>query len=169
MPHTALQKNQRRQTDFTLTFGLTAVLLFFVASGLVSYWNTRILSRDAALVSNTHEVITALDNLLSVIKDAETGQRGYVLTGDEKYLAPYTAAITNIDERLSDVERLVRDDPNQTARLPGIKIHIHAKLAELAETVLIRRTRGFDEARTVVVTDRGKNGRRARADCDDGE
>ncbi len=65
-----------------LWFGLAATLIFFIVSGTVSYLNTRSLSNNALLVTHTHEVLTALSDLLSLVKDAETGQRGYLITGE---------------------------------------------------------------------------------------
>ncbi len=140
-----------------VTLGLGAVVIFFLASGLVSYLNIRVLNRDTAQVVHTHEVILALDDLLSILKDAETGQRGFLITGNENYLDPYNEALTRIETRIDELEHLVGDNVEQTARMPAIVVHIHKKLAELGETVSLRRTQGFDAARAVVITDLGKN------------
>jgi signal transduction histidine kinase/DNA-binding response OmpR family regulator/CHASE3 domain sensor protein len=151
------RRNRRVQNDIAVTLGLSVVVLFFVASGLLSYWNTRILSHDAALVTHTHEVLTGLDDVVSYMKDAETGQRGYVLTGNEKYLAPYNSALTHIEEQLNTIQQLTMDNPEHQSTLPLIREHIKAKLDELGETIDLRRTKGFDAALAVVLTDRGKN------------
>ena len=111
------KKNRNAKTDYTILGGLLAVILFFIATGYVSYTNTRILNRNAKLVTHTHEVIKGLDELLSLLKDAETGQRGYLLTGDILYLQPYNAALLNLEEVLSEVENLMRDNPAQQGRL----------------------------------------------------
>ena len=145
-----------RRTGAELYFGITVVLLVFVATGVVSYLNTRILKADAQQITHSHNVLTALDDVLSLAKDAETGQRGYLITGDETYLEPHTAAVARINERLNDIERLTRDNAAQQDRIPSLRARITAKLNELAETIALRRTQGFDAARAVVVTDRGK-------------
>jgi len=158
MINKTLRSSQNRfKTDIYISIGLTAVILFFVASGVISYWNTRILSQDALQITRTHEAISALDNIISIMKDAETGQRGFVLTDDEKYLIPYTDALSRIDDQLKVLEQMMRDDPQQQMHIPIMKTHIRAKLAELAETVDLRREKGFDAALAVVITDRGKN------------
>jgi CHASE3 domain sensor protein len=149
-------RKRRAGTDFSISFGLVAVLFFFVASGLISYWNTRILSNDSQQVVATHEIILAMDDLVSLMKDAETGQRGFILTGNEKYLTPYANALTRIDDRVADVERMTIDEPAQQTRIPAIRAHIAAKLDELAETIELRRSKGFDAALAVVISDRGK-------------
>src|SRR5690242_1584678 len=87
---------RRLGTDLPLFLGFAAVVLFFVAAGAVSYWNTRALQRSTQEVAHTHEVLMALGDVLSLMKDAETGQRGYILTGDEKYLAPYNTALSGV-------------------------------------------------------------------------
>ena len=159
MPHTAFSQTPatKKKTDISITLGLTAALLFFAASGLISYWNTRVLSRNTAQVTRTHEVILTLNSLLSIMKDAETGQRGYVLTGKENYLEPYNNAIDRIEPTLNDLEQHLQDNPESIKKLPTIKEYVHKKLAELTETIELRRAQGFDAALAVVVTDRGKN------------
>jgi signal transduction histidine kinase/CHASE3 domain sensor protein len=145
------------QINFTVALGFAAVLLFFITAGGAAYSNTRIIQQNTQGIIHTHQVILALDDLLSLMKDAETGQRGYLITGDEKYLEPYNAALAHIESRLEDIERLTRANGEQTTRLPKMKEHIHTKLAELKETIDMRRVKGFDAARVIVVTDRGKN------------
>ena len=145
-----------RRSGTSLFMGVGAILLVFVVSGFVSYRNTRTLNQDARQVTHTHEILWALSDLLSLIKDAETGQRGYLITGDDRYLEPYTRALSHIDQQISDIERLIRDDPDQQSRIPALKEQVHIKLSELDETVVLRRTQGIEAARAVVVTDRGK-------------
>ncbi|HEX4609992.1 MAG TPA: response regulator [Urbifossiella sp.] len=157
----------RRTGDLPVSLGLTAVVLFFLVSGFVSYWNTRTIMRSVQEVAHTHEVLIALENLLSLMKDAETGQRGFLITGNDRYLEPYTAAITRTESRLYGVERLTADNPDQQARVPGLREQIAAKFKELAETISLRRSQGFEPAKEMVVTDRGKAAMdriRARAD-----
>jgi CHASE3 domain sensor protein len=139
-----------------LFVGLAAVVIAFAVSGMLSYLNTRMLSQNAEQVARTHEIISALEDVLSLMKDAETGQRGYLITGDARYLEPYTAAVGRVDGRLGELERLVRDDPRQGARLSTVRGQVGAKLRELEETIALRRSRGFEAARQVVESDRGK-------------
>lgn len=144
----------RRRFDTATTVGFVAVALFFVASGAYSYYNVQVLNRDSRLVAETHDTISAFDDLLSTLKDAETGQRGYVITGQDRYLEPYSAARARLEDRLDELVRLTKDRP-QAQRVPQIRQRIEAKMAELADTIELRRTKGFDAARSVILTDRG--------------
>ncbi|QEL20221.1 response regulator [Limnoglobus roseus] len=144
-----------KSNDITLFVGLAVVVLFFAASGFVAYYNTRTLNRNAALVRQTHETLAALDDILSLVKDAETGQRGFVITGDEAYLEPHTRAIEEITGRFQSLEQRFTDVEEQ-AHVRELKALIALKFRELDETIALRRTRGFEVARVAVATDRGK-------------
>ena len=79
--------------DPLIWLGLAAATLFFVATGAVAYVNFQTLKADSALVVRSGDTLTALEDVLSTVKDAETGQRGYLLTDRESYLDPYNAAV----------------------------------------------------------------------------
>jgi CheY-like chemotaxis protein/CHASE3 domain sensor protein len=136
--------------------GLSLGLAFFLLSGALAYMNIQSLRKNNDDIRHTHSVLIALDELLSTVQDAETGQRGYLLTGTEAYLEPYSSAVGNLAARLRTVATLTRDNPTQQANLGPLKRHVDAKLAELRESVALRRTRGAAAALAVVTTDRGK-------------
>ena len=135
-------------------FGLTAFTLILVAG--FSYHNANLLIDTERWVTHTHQVRTELADLLSELKDAETGQRGYLLTGEESYLEPYKGALTTIKTTFDDVKKLTLDNPNQQRRLAAIGSLIESKLAELKQTIDLRRTQGLDAALKVVLTNEGK-------------
>ncbi|PZP85824.1 MAG: histidine kinase [Azospirillum brasilense] len=135
---------------------LTAVLLFFVVSGTITYWNTRMLSVNAATVAHTHEVITGLDDLLSALRDAETGQRGYLLTKEDAYLDPFRAGVNQVEPQLQKLVELTQDNPLQQRRLEAMRPVLAAKISEMEETVRVRHVDGFEKAIAMVRTDRGK-------------
>ena len=142
--------------DPLVAFGLAAVLVFFLISGGVAYLNVRTLQEDNQLIVRSYQVITALDGLLSTAQDAETGQRGFLLTDDEHYLEPYDAALLALTSQLDALSKLTRDDPKQQDRIGPLKTHIGAKLAELKQTIDLRRGQGAAAALAIVTTDRGK-------------
>src|ERR1700733_11797900 len=149
---TALQAG----TDPLIWLGLIAAIIFFLATGAVAYFNFQTLKADSALVVHSGDTLTALEDVLSTVKDAETGQRGYLLTGNESYLQPYSAAAQEMGARLDALQRLTLDNPTQQDRLGSLKQHIGAKLAELKQTIDLRQTQGQAAALTVVQSDRGK-------------
>ena len=142
--------------DPLIWLGLAAATLFFVATGAVAYLNFRILKADSGLVVHSGDTLTALEDVLSSVKDAETGQRGYLLTDKESYLSPYNAAAQDIGPRFDGLRRLTIDNPAQQDRLASLKQHIDAKLAELKQTIDLRQTQGQAAAIPVVQSDRGK-------------
>ncbi|MFZ0267627.1 MAG: response regulator [Caulobacter sp.] len=139
------------------TLGLTLVLTFFLLSGITAYRNIEVLRSDSEKIWHTHEVLVSLDELLSTTQDAETGQRGYLLTGNDRYLEPYQTAVSAVGSRIEEVAALTKDNPAQRANLGPLRHHLDAKLRELAETVDLRRTKSAEAALAVVTTDRGKS------------
>jgi signal transduction histidine kinase/DNA-binding response OmpR family regulator/CHASE3 domain sensor protein len=142
--------------DLTITGGLIAVLLFFAASGAISYMNIKTLNNSAERVAATHESLISLESVISLLKDAETGQRGFVMTGDERYLEPYLAAQTGLANSLALLEGEAKGDAETETSVQILRGHIKAKMDELAETITLRRNEGFEAALDVVKTQRGK-------------
>jgi CheY-like chemotaxis protein/CHASE3 domain sensor protein len=142
--------------DPVVAVSLLGVLVFFLISGVIAYLNLRTLRENNQKIIHSHEVIVALNQLLSSVQDAETGQRGFVLTANERYLDPYNAAVRAIPQQLGRIAQLTSDNPAQQARIEPLRGDVGAKLAELGETIGLRRSQGFDAALAVVNSDRGK-------------
>ena len=138
-------------------FGLALVILITISA--VSYWNTDNLLSTTDWVTHTHLVVESLQNLLSNVKDAETGQRGYVITGDESYLEPYNAAREGLAKEIAEVRSLTKDNVTQQQRIDDLEALIKNKCAVLQETINARKdkTNGFDAALKVIQTGKGKN------------
>jgi methyl-accepting chemotaxis protein len=136
--------------------GYGIALLVVGAVGIVEYRSTAELIDSADWVTHTHKVREILADLLSTIKDAETGQRGFLLTGEERYLAPYSAAIKVLDRQAQALRELTSDNGTQQKRIAALQPLLTDKLAELAETVALRRQKGERAAVEVVLKDTGK-------------
>ncbi|MBS0445047.1 MAG: response regulator [Proteobacteria bacterium] len=136
--------------------GFVIALAAVVIIASVSYLSLRARAGAAQLVSHTVEVIEQLQLVLSTLKDAETGQRGYLLTGAENYLTPYVDAQALIGPRLQAVRKLTADSPQQQQRLDMLDKLSADKMDELAQTVALHRAGKDREAMAVVETDRGK-------------
>lgn len=148
---------RRKESDTVISAGLFAVILFFVAATFISYWNTERIKANTLQVTRTHETIASLAAITSLMKDAETGQRGFLLTGEEAYLEPYIKAMGALEQQLIKTQSLLDDNPSQLEKINLIKKHIEAKLIELTQTIELRRTQGFDAALSVVLSNRGKS------------
>jgi CheY-like chemotaxis protein/signal transduction histidine kinase/CHASE3 domain sensor protein len=142
--------------DPVVSLGLAAVFVFFLISGGVAYLNIQTLREDNQRIVHSHRVIAALDGLHSTVQDAETGQRGFLLTDNEHYLEPYNAALLAVTPQLDELAQLTRENPLQQNRIGPLKQHIAAKFAELKQTIDLRRTQGPEAALAAVATDRGK-------------
>src|SRR5581483_2768917 len=94
--------------------------------------------------------------LLSSLKDAETGQRGYLLTNRESYLDPYNDARANIPGQLQELRRLTANSPRRQEQLGQIQRYVEDKLAELQQTIDLQRAGNPQAARDLILTDRGK-------------
>jgi len=142
--------------DPAVALGLAGAVLFFLLNGFVSFFNLQALEDGNERVVQTHVAIVALDELLSQIQDAETGQRGFLLTNTETYLAPYNEALRAIPRQLDRIGELTGANPGQSQRLATLKQHVDAKLSELAQTIDLRRSQGLEAALAVVNADSGK-------------
>ena len=135
-------------------FLLAVVAVAIIA--LLSYQSLQATTATAASLTQTIEVIGRLESLLSTIIDAETGQRGFLLTGEESYLAPYTDAKDALPDEIKSMRALLVNRPEQRRRLDALESLANLKMAELESTVAARRTGKVDAALAIVRTDRGK-------------
>lgn len=139
-----------------ISFGYTLAVLLTVAIGGISYVSIKKLDQTAKWVDHTHIVLSQLEKITSGLKDAETGQRGFLLTNLDSYLEPYNSAGPIVDEAIAEVRQLTSDNPRQQERIDKLEPLVAAKFAELKETIDLRRAEGFEAALEVVLTDKGK-------------
>ncbi|HWO27369.1 MAG TPA: CHASE3 domain-containing protein, partial [Candidatus Acidoferrum sp.] len=135
-------------------FGIATAILVFV--GWQSYRNTGRFAEAAQWREHTYEVLNSLDTAVARLSDAETGQRGYLLTGEEAYLEPYRAAIKSIDQTIGELKSLTSDNPNQQKRIQILEPLVEKKLAELQMTIELRKNEGLAAANRVVLEGSGK-------------
>jgi CHASE3 domain sensor protein len=137
-----------------LVFGVLIAIILLVG-GLT--WDRFSAARSARELSqHTYEVLVTLNDLGIAVRDAETGQRGYLLTGNDDYLSPYRSALGRVSFLQGELQRLTADNPLQQQRLRGLAPLLQRKLEELAQTVQLRRDVGFDAALRIVRADLGR-------------
>jgi diguanylate cyclase (GGDEF)-like protein/PAS domain S-box-containing protein len=146
----------RLTVEKKIVAGFAVMLMMLLIVGFVSYRNTRKLIRDSNLVAHSHDVLDELEGALSALKDAETGQRGYIITGDEEYLKTYTAALPAINQRIERLRQLTATDREQPRRLGDLEQGIGQRLQRLSEIIELRKTKGFAAAERAISTGRGK-------------
>jgi signal transduction histidine kinase/CheY-like chemotaxis protein/CHASE3 domain sensor protein len=136
--------------------GFVLAVLAVAIIALLSYQSLQATTTTAANLTQTIEVLGRLEGLLSTLKDAETGQRGFLLTGEESYLAPYTDAKDALPDEIKGMRTLLVNRPEQRRRLDALESLANLKMAELESTVVARREGKPETALSIVRTDRGK-------------
>jgi PAS domain S-box-containing protein len=134
-------------------FGLASAILVII--GVVSYQNTKLFIKTSNQVIKTQEQINKQEKLLSLIKDAENGQRGYLLTGKESYLKPYEEAVGKINQELKILKSLTVAQPYQQKQIVILERLIAAKLSELRQTINLRRQQGLEATLQLVLINQG--------------
>jgi CHASE3 domain sensor protein len=132
------------------------LVLVVMCGGYLSYRYNMMLKNSRDLVVHTYQVISSVERMFSDIQDAETGQRGFIITGDDQYLEPYQHARDTIPDFMREVRQLVADRPDQVNRLDELDTALQSKFEELKVTIDVRRNGGFDGARIAVVQAGGK-------------
>ncbi|MBN8724939.1 MAG: CHASE3 domain-containing protein [Acidobacteria bacterium] len=136
--------------------GYALALLMLLTIGMISYRNTGELVNTNQLEKHTYQVLEKTELLISLLKDAESGQRGYIITGNESYLEPYNLALDNIDKVFLDLEKLVIDNPAQQNRLNLLRPLIDNRMSIIKELVLIRKDKGLEATVPLVLQGKGK-------------
>ena len=133
-----------------------ALLLFLLALA------TSILRRQLLIqignqdwVAHTRLVLYELNETEALLKDAETGQRGLLYTGDVKYLEPYDLAIVQVGVHIDRLALLTAGNPRQQERIPELRNLTQEKLSELGQTISLYFSNAPDEAKALVMSDQG--------------
>src|SRR4051812_29590964 len=146
---------------WTLTRKIYAILagvgIGLIVIAALSFRSVGSLRTNNAEVVHTYQVLEHLAHISAGLKDAETGQRGFLITGEQDDLAPYEQARKDLEADQQDVRALTADNPAQQQRLDRLAPLVRAKLAELQETIDLRAgPGGLDAALKVVLTDESK-------------
>jgi PAS domain S-box-containing protein len=133
-------------------FGL---LLLLILNALITRRQFGEQVESQAWVAHSRLVLYDLSQTESLLKDAETGQRGFLYTGDPKYLTPYTQAVNQVQSHLDQLARLTVDNPSEQVRVEALRDLTQKKMAELAQTLSLYKSGKFDEAKNLVLSDKG--------------
>lgn len=153
-PHQKPTMAPERRIGTGILFLIMAAML--IVSVLANYLMGQAAVRSNRAVVRQQAVIDQVQETLSTMKDAETGQRGFLITGDEKYLEPYNAAQIRIGDELKALDGLTAGSILSVDDVGRFKALIGVKQFELDKTIKIRRAEGSDAAIAYVRNDRGK-------------
>jgi len=139
-----------------LVVGGAMLILVVVGNVFVHDYNTRAIYRDTQAVAHSHQVLLALDRVLASVIDAETGERGFLITGRQEYLEPYRASLAQLDGELMRLAGLVDEDLSHVTALLLLRQRVDVRLEQLRETIAAYETDGAPAAVQLMVTGRGK-------------
>ncbi len=135
---------------------LAGLVLMIAAIVVVSFWSFTQIKETSEVRKHTSLVLNRVDNLLSALKDAETGQRGYLLTGDETFLQPYLMVRDSISGHLKELRQYTLISAAQK-HLDALVPMVDAKLAELEHVIELYRK--HDEAASLALIRSGEGKR----------
>ena len=144
-----------RTFDKGVLVGVGLVVALLVGNAGLAYRNTRQLLEDAGWVAHTQEVLDLSSDVLRTLVDAETGQRGFLLTGKENFLEPYHQALARLDGQVRALKDKTQDNPRQQARIEELEGLSAERLALLKQGIDLRR-KNAEEAQAFVATGQGK-------------
>jgi PAS domain S-box-containing protein len=133
------------------------VALVIILVGVASLYALHESANAADAVQHSEEVRSVLERALTTVVNAETGQRGYLLTRDSDYLRPYTSARTEVEHELASIRELTADNPLQQRRIDSLALISDAKLVEMNATVVLMQAGQADSALRIVMAGRGAN------------
>ncbi|WP_066921334.1 CHASE3 domain-containing protein [Methylobacterium sp. CCH5-D2] len=138
-----------------LVFGVLVAILALVGAVTWERLNASRVAREWS--QHSYRVLGTTKDLAIALRDAERGQRGYVLTGRDEYLGPYDAARDRIGVLQGELQKLTADNAVQQDRIRALAPVVQHKLEELAQSVQARRDGGLEAALRIVNTDTGRN------------
>jgi PAS domain S-box-containing protein len=139
-----------------IQFGFGIAVAIIGAMGVAALRSTEATVDSAQWVAHTLQVRAELEAGFADLIEAETGVRGYVITGDTSYLAPYHVASATLQGRLAGLRALTADNPAQQRRLDSLAVLVATRLERFQQTVDTRRTGGAAAAGRAVIGERGE-------------
>ncbi|UTF59768.1 CHASE3 domain-containing protein [Gilvimarinus sp. DA14] len=134
---------------------LIVVVVFFSFSMAAAYRSIGLMHDNSQSVTNTLAVMGLIKDLKTELVNAESGQRGYLLTGDGQYLEPYHDALAKLDHLLATLAESTTEIEEQRVRFQAIQELVRAKIDEMQEVVALMHSNRRAEAVSLVRTDRG--------------
>ncbi len=145
-----------RPTQPWLTIGYAVAIAALIGNSILTYRSLSAVRTTWDTLAGDREFLRGIDKVLSDLKDAETGQRGYLLTGDERYLQPNTGSHAGILASIERLRSLAGDRGRRQRHLNAVAEGSSAKLAELERAIALRRQDGLEAVIEFIKTDRGK-------------
>lgn len=135
---------------------LLVATIIVALNALFAFRSVHSLLESEHWVEHTWQVINQVERIMGSAKDAETGSRGYLITGEESYLEPYHSATQEMPAELDQFQRLTSDSPSQTIRISEMRLAVKQRLSSLQQGIDLRSTGSKDTLRALVLSGTGK-------------
>jgi PAS domain S-box-containing protein len=150
----------KQQPTFWISLAIAFAFLAVAVFGVITYHNTVAEEQQDTEITSSFTARETARELLSSLKDMESGQRGFLITGSASYLEPYQEGLRNLEPEFASLRELTRDHPAQHGRMARLQMLIDDKRASLREAIQARAEMpdlaGLEKARAVVMTGRGQ-------------
>ncbi len=151
-----MASGDRVALPWTVRLSAAAAVGVVLLTAVLWLWSTSRLGDMMDRVERSYEARHRLHRTLELALDAETGQRGYLLTGDRRYLTPFARARRGITEQMSAVRQLTAGDPTASALYRDLETHVTAKFHEMRASLRVYAHEGPTAARETIKTDEGR-------------
>ena len=151
----AAETSRRSRLSIALGIGSAALLLILVTLCSLLMEQTYRVDATGRALGRTSVIRAGIQQVFALLQDAETAQRGYLLTGKEQYLGPYNAAARRLGAEIGTLGALLKDDLHQHAQIVALQDVARRKMAELAQTIELNRRGRHDAAIAIVRSDQG--------------
>jgi PAS domain S-box-containing protein len=140
---------------FSVIAGFAVLLIILIGNGFLTRREVGTQISTEARLAESRLLMLELEMTESLLKDAETGQRGYLYTGDSRYLAPYDVARTQIDSHFDELMRISAENPQQQSSIIELHALEQVKMGEISQTIALYRSGKADDARALVLSNYG--------------
>ena len=142
------------KTDTNIIVGLAVAVGVLLLTAAASFWSIQGLSQQTDQVEHTYKVMQEVEAITAVLKDAQAGTRGYLLTGDTVFLRPYSMATGQLPASLARVQALTADNPIQQQRLDSLRQLVEQEFRILRPLTEINSAINKSTMQTLLDTDR---------------
>src|SRR5690606_14626282 len=144
------------------TFARSSILMLLIGAAILvgivlsSFYQARMVEEYFTRVVVLRDARSASADMYGLVQAAETGQRGYLLTQNEKFLEPYQEALTDLEERMEGLEASLEKEATYSSLLPRIRQLVEEKLGELKQTLDMAKAGDVSGAIAIVEADYGR-------------
>lgn len=136
--------------------GFAVSLTFVLASAITSFLSVKSVENDDSLKNHSYEVINHTRMISLHLTRAESGMRGFILTGRPSYLVPYSANAKMVMPNIRELRNLISDNPLLINRVDSMTYYVQKKLTVMDKTLVANSSGKIRAALGVILTDSGK-------------